>query len=154
LIEDLDGSETQKCNDLTSIRGAGFKLLELIDDLLDLSRLEAGKVDLCLEEIEFVDLFEEWVSQSRPFIENGGNELLVQRPPAGRIVCDSQKLRRVVEGLFSNAAKFTTNGRVSFSASTRDDCWIISIEDTGAGIADARMASLFETFGRSEEETA
>lgn len=154
LIEELDGSETQKCEDLTSIRSAGFKLLELIDDLLDLSRLEAGKVVLRLEEFELADFFEKLVVRSRPSIVEGGNELIVQPPPAGRIVCDSQKLQRVVEGLLSNAAKFTRNGRITFSASMRDDSWIISIEDTGAGIAHTRMASLFETFGRSEDETA
>jgi signal transduction histidine kinase len=154
LIEDLDGSQTQKCNDLTSIRGAGFKLLELIDDLLDLSKLEAGKVVLCVEEFEFADLFESLVLRSRPLIAESGNKLILQPPPAGRIVCDLQKLRRVVEGLLSNAAKFTRNGRITVSASMRDDSWVISIEDTGAGIAHARMASLFETFGRSEDETA
>ena len=54
----------------------------------------------------------------------------------------------------SNAAKFTQNGRITLSASMRDDSWIVSIEDTGVGIAQTRMASLFETFGRSEDETA
>jgi signal transduction histidine kinase len=154
LIEDLDGSDTQKCKDLTSIRGAGFKLLELIDDLLDLSKLEAGKVELCVEEFEFADLFEKLASQARPSIVEGRNQLIVQPPPAGRIACDWPKLRRVVEGLLSNAAKFTRNGRITFSASIRDDAWIISIEDTGAGIAHARMGSLFETFGSTEDETA
>jgi signal transduction histidine kinase len=154
LIEDLDGSQAQKCKDLTSIRSAGSKLLELIDDLLDLSKLEAGKVELCVEEFEFADLFETLVTRFRPAIVEGGNEFILQPPPAGRIACDAQKLRRVVEGLLSNAAKFTRDGRIKFSASMRDDSWIISIEDTGAGIAQARMASLFETFGRSEDETA
>jgi signal transduction histidine kinase len=154
LIEDLDGSETQKCSDLTSIRNAGFKLLELIDDLLELAKLEAGKVELFVEEFEFADLFEKLALQAPPSIGEGGNKLIVQSPPAGRIVCDWQKLRRVVEGLLSNAAKFTKNGRITFSASMRDDAWIISIEDTGAGISQARIASLFETFGSSEDETA
>jgi signal transduction histidine kinase len=78
----------------------------------------------------------------------------VQPPPAGQIACDWQRLQRVVEGLLSNAAKFTRNGRITFSASMRDDSWIVSIEDTGVGIAQARMASLFETFGGSEDETS
>ena len=154
LIEDAGGTETQKCKDLSSIRIAGYRLLGLINDLLELSRLEAGKVDVRVEEFEFADFFEDLVSRARPFIVASGNELLVQRPPAGRMVCDSQKLRRVVEGLLSNAAKFTSNGRVALSASMRDDSWVVSIEDTGVGIAQAQMASLFETFGRSEDETA
>jgi signal transduction histidine kinase len=154
LIEDLDGSETQKCKDLTSIRGAGHKLLELIDDLLDLSKLEAGKAGLSVEEFEFADFCEKLISASRPSIVEGGNQLIVKPLPAERIVCDSQKLRRVVENLLSNAAKFTRNGSITFSGSIRADSWIIAIEDTGAGIPEARMATLFETFGRSEDETA
>jgi signal transduction histidine kinase len=148
------GSETQKCKDLTSIRGAGHKLLELIDDLLDLSKLEAGKAGLSVEEFEFADFCEKLISASRPSIVEGGNQLIVKPLPAERIVCDSQKLRRVVENLLSNAAKFTRNGSITFSGSIRADSWIIAIEDTGAGIPEARMATLFETFGRSEDETA
>jgi signal transduction histidine kinase len=70
------------------------------------------------------------------------------------MVCDRQKLQRIVEGLLSNAAKFTKSGRITLAASMQDDSLIVSIEDTGIGIAQARMASLFETFGRSEDETA
>jgi signal transduction histidine kinase len=154
LIEDSGETETQKGKDLTSIRSAGFRLLALINALLELSRLEAGKAELRVEELEFSDFFENMVSLSRPSIVASGNKLIVRPSPAGRIVCDSQKLQRVVEGLLSNAAKFTKNGRITFSASMRDDSWSLSIEDTGAGIAQERLASLFETFGSSEDETS
>jgi len=154
LIEDADGTDSQKRQDLTSIRTAGFRLLGLINDLLELSRLEAGKVGLRSSEFEFADFFEDIASQARPAIIDSGNELLLQRPPAGRIVCDAQKLRRVIEGLLSNAVKFTRDGRITLSASLRNDTWIVSIADTGIGITQAQMASLFETFGRSEDETA
>jgi signal transduction histidine kinase len=154
LIEDAGGADTQKCKDLTSIRSAGYRLLALINDLLELSRLEAGKVDLRFTEFEFADFIGELVSLSRPSVAANGNELLVQSLPAGRIVCDSQKLRRVVDGVLSNAAKFTKNGRITVSASMTDDSCVLSIEDTGVGIPQAQMACLFETFGRSEDETA
>jgi signal transduction histidine kinase len=154
LIEDAGGADTQKREDLTSIRGAGHKLLGLIDDLLELSRLEAGKVELHPQELEFAQLLRSLVARSRAAIAATGNALIERTPPAGRIVCDPQKLQRVVDGLLNNAAKFTRNGRITVSASMSDDAWIISIEDTGVGIAEARMATLFETFGRSEDETA
>ncbi len=154
LIEDAGGTDTQKRTDLASIRSAGFRLLGLINDLLELSRLEAGKVELRAEEFELADFFEDLVKRSRPAIVASGNELLVQPPPAGRIACDSQKLRRVVDGLLSNAMKFTSNGRITLSASMWNDEWAVLIEDTGVGIAQTQMASLFETFGRSEDETA
>ena len=154
LIEDAGGAETQKRKDLGSIRSAGHRLLGLINDLLELSRLEAGKVDVRVEEFEFADFLASLISRARPTIAASGNELVVQLPPAGLIACDSQKLLRVVEGLLSNAAKFTSNGRITLAASIRHDSWVVSIEDTGVGIAPPRMASLFETFGRSEDETA
>lgn len=154
LIEDSGETEMQKGKDLTSIRSAGFRLLGLINALLELSRLEAGKAELRVKEFEFSDFFENMVLLSRPSIVASGNKLIVRPPPAGRIACDSQKLQRVVEGLLSNAAKFTENGRITFSASMRDDSWSVSIEDTGVGIAQERLASLFETFGSSEDETA
>lgn len=154
LIEDAAVTETQKCKDLTSIRSAGFRLLGLINDLLELSRLEAGKVDVRIEEFELADFLETLVLHSRPAIVAGGNELRLRLPVAGRIACDSQKLGRVVEGLLSNAAKFTRNGRITLSASMRNASWVISIEDTGMGISPSQIAGLFETFGRSENETA
>ncbi len=154
LLEDIGGTETQKRGDLTSIRSAGFRLLGLIDALLELSRLEAGKAQLRVEEFEFVSFFQNVVSLSHSSIIAGGNKLIVQPPPAGKIVCDSQKLQRVVEGLLSNAAKFTVNGRITFSASMGDDSFSVSVEDTGVGIGQERLASLFDTFGSSEDETA
>ncbi len=154
LIEDIEEAESQKSNDLTSIRSAGYRLLELINDLLELSRLEAGKVGLRVEEFDFADFFENVVSRSRESIAANGNTLVMRPPPAGQIVCDAQKLLRVVEGVLSNAAKFTKNGRITLSASTHDDAWTVSVQDTGVGIAETQMAGLFETFGRSEDETA
>lgn len=154
LIEDEVSAQTQKCKDLTSIRTAGYRLLGLINDLLELSRLEAGKVELRIEEFDVPGLIEDLVSRSRAVIEASGNELCVGVAPVGRIACDVQKLRRVVEGLFSNASKFTNNGRITLAVAQRHDAWLLSIEDTGVGIAASQMSSLFETFGRSDDETA
>ncbi len=153
LLENVGEAQTQEGKDLRSIKSAGYSLLGLIDNLLELSRLEAGKVDVHCEEFEFGDFFESLVSRSRPSILENGNKLIVQPPAAGRIACDPHKLQRIVEGLLSNAAKFTKNGRITFSATMRDDSWSLSIQDTGIGIAQARMSSLFETFVRSEDET-
>jgi signal transduction histidine kinase len=116
--------------------------------------LEAGKVELRPQEFEVGPFLQKLVSRFRLAAAASGNALVERPPPAGRIVCDPQKLQRVVEGLLSNAAKFTKNGRITVSSWMRGDAWVISIEDTGLGIAEAKMATLFETFGRSEDETA
>ena len=154
LIEDSDETNVQKRQDLDSIRNAGHQLLGLIDTLLELSRLEAGKAELRDEEFDLAAFIEKVVSLSRPSIAANGNELFVQALPAGRVTCDMQKLECVVEGLLSNAAKFTKNGRVTVSASIQDSTCTVSIEDTGVGIGQERMANLFETMGTSDDETS
>ena len=154
LIEDSAETDIQKRQDLTSIRSAGHRLLGLIDTLLELSRLEAGKAELRIEEFDLAGFVEKMVSLSRPSLAVRGNELIVRALPAGRISGDRQKLERVVEGLLSNAAKFTQQGRITVSASIQDSTCTLSIEDTGIGIGQERMANLFETMGTSDEETS
>ncbi|MFT3821912.1 MAG: HAMP domain-containing sensor histidine kinase [Rubrivivax sp.] len=157
LIEDAEEAgqaATQKLQDLESIRGAGHRLLRLIDDLLDLSKLEAGKITQRPEPCDLAGLFESLAAEARPVIAASGNRFELKPPPQARIVCDVRKLQRVVEGLFSNAAKFTKNGCITFSAALRGDAWVLTIADTGIGIAPERIATLFDTFGCSDEETA
>ncbi|MFT4240649.1 MAG: HAMP domain-containing sensor histidine kinase [Acidovorax sp.] len=154
LIEEAGDADTQKRKDLASIEGAGHRLLGLIDNLLELSKLEAGRVEVYAREIDFADWLKKLAARIGPWITAHQNEWIVQVHDAGRIVCDTQILQRVLEGLVSNAAKHTKNGRVTLSASVRDATWTVSIADTGAGIPPSRMSSLFETFGSSEDETA
>lgn len=154
LIEGVEDPESQKCKDLTSIRSAGHQLLELIDDLLDLSRLEAGRMKRETEAVEIRDFFDGLAAKWRPAIAANGNEFHLESQTAGTISCDGTKLRRILDSLLSNAAKFTTNGRVTLSASMQDEVLTISIADTGPGIAADRIDGLFDTFGHAEEETA
>jgi signal transduction histidine kinase len=154
LIEDSDDSNVQTRQDLHSIRSAGHRLLLLIDTLLELSRLEAGKAELRIEEFALGEFVERSLNLSRAAIAVGGNELIVKALPSGRIACDRQKLERIVEGILSNAAKFTKNGRITVSASIGDSTWSVMIEDTGVGIAQDRIENLFETLGTSDEETS
>lgn len=154
LIEDSGETNVQKRQDLHSIRSAGHRLLMLIDSLLELSRLEAGKAELRVEEFALGAFVEKMILQSRPSVAAHGNELVVSALPDVRITCDKQKLERIVEGLLSNAAKFTHNGRITVSATIQDKTWSMSVEDTGLGIAPERMDSLFETMGTSDDETS
>ena len=153
LIENLGESEGQKCKDLQTIREAGHRLLELIDDLLDLSKLEAGKMTLHSDRIDFRVLFDGIAAKWRSSIV-GSNEFVIEPPADREILIDVSKLRRVIEDLLSNAVKFTKNGRITFSASTQGDTLTISVEDNGAGISERQIGRLFETFDRSENETA
>lgn len=154
LIEDSDETNVQKRRDLDSIRDAGRRLLGLIDSLLELSKLEAGKAEVRIGELDLDRLVETIVSKSRPSLEAAGNEVIIQALPAGRMACDSQKLERVIEGLLSNAAKFTQNGRITISTTIQDSACTVAIADTGIGIGQDRMSSLFATMGTSDEETS
>jgi signal transduction histidine kinase len=106
------------------------------------------------DRIELRGLFDGMAAKWRPTIVESGNEFAVEPPAAGEVLIDASKLRRVVENLLSNAAKFTKNGRITFSASIRADFLTMSVEDTGAGISEKQISRLFETFDRSEDETA
>jgi len=154
LIEGLGEKEDQKCKDLQAIRNAGHRLLELIEDLLDLSKLEAGKMPVHPDRIELRGLFDGMAAKWRTAMVDSGNEFCVGPPAGGEILCDAAKLRRVIENLLSNAAKFTKNGRITFSASLRAGMLVMSVEDTGVGISEKQISRLFETFGNSENETA
>lgn len=154
MLEAVDDLESQKCKDLKSIRSAGRKLLELINDLLDLAKLEAGKAELHLDRVELGALFEELTAEWLPTIIARGNEFDVEPPPEIEVYCDAGKLKRIVTNLLSNAAKFTENGHVTFSSSVRDGVLLFSVEDTGIGIANESLPGLFETFVNSTDETA
>ena len=154
LIEESEETDSQKRQDLNTIRSAGHKLLGLIDTLIEISRLEAGKAELRVEEFDLADFVTRLVSRARPSITANGNELIVQALPVGRMACDTPKLARIVDGLLSNAAKFTRNGRITVSATMHESTCTVSIADTGVGIEPDRMANLFETMGTSDSETS
>jgi signal transduction histidine kinase len=154
LIEGLDPTKDQKYRDLTSIRSAGHRLLELINDLLDLSKLEAGKMELHSDRINFKNLFDELATKWGPVVAETGNKFKVGPAPAMEIMCDAPKLRRVIENLLSNAAKFTKDGRIVLTATMDADMLTVAVEDSGTGIAESEIEGLFETFGNSDQETA
>ena len=154
LIEQSDADD-QKTGDLQYIRGAGQKLLELINDLLDLSKLEAGKMDLYSKPLDLGELLNELAAQWRPVMAENGNVFHVELAPGLRgIVGDAAKLKKAVGNLLSNAAKFTKSGLVTLSVASQQDQMIIAVTDTGPGIGREQIVSLFETFGSRAHETS
>jgi signal transduction histidine kinase len=155
LIGDLPTAEDQRSQDLRSIKEAGYKLLGLVNDLLDLSKLEAGKLELYCERFDLPDFVDDLVSEWRAPIAANANELLVNcSPELGDMVGDVAKLRRAVSSLLSNAAKFTNHGRVTLTVSKKENLLVICVRDTGVGMGGEQLAHLFETFGTSMEETS
>jgi signal transduction histidine kinase len=155
ILIEQSAADDQKTGDLQYINGAGQKLLELINDLLDLSKLEAGKMDVYLKQFSLRDLIDEVAAQWRQAITENGNELHVERPTElADMTGDEVKLRKTLANLLSNAAKFTRSGRIILTATKEADQVVITVRDTGAGISPEQMASLFETFGSRAYETS
>jgi CheY-like chemotaxis protein/anti-sigma regulatory factor (Ser/Thr protein kinase) len=143
--------------DVRRIQSAGKHLLALINDVLDLSKIEAGKMDVNIEEAELKEIVNDVCVTIRPFIESYGNSFAVSTG-SGRIRTDITKLRQVLFNLLSNAAKFTENGSVSLEVSREQkggcDNWQFRISDTGIGIPADKMDQLFEEFSQLDAEVA
>jgi len=140
--------------DLEKIRMAGKHLLTLISDILDLSKIEAGKMELHLETFDVIELIRDVTTTIQPLVEKNRNTLEVHCAGAlGLMHADRTKLRQILFNLLGNAAKFTEGGEISLVAA-REGEWIrISIVDTGIGMTAEQMWGLFETFTQADAST-
>ena len=155
LLMDESAPDDASMADLQAINGAGHKLLGLINELLDLSKLEAGKMELHLEPFALDKWVDEVAEEWRKPVEENRNELRVDCAAGlGEVVGDAAKLRRAVGSLLSNAAKYTKAGRVTLAVSNQGGQVTVAVRDTGEGISADRMVNLFETFGKQEGETS
>lgn len=153
------GAEAQKLQDLERINAAGRHLLNLVTDILDLSRIESNSVDLTSETFDLSVVLDEVVSTLQPQVMQNGNTLRVVHGNAlGMVTTDQTKLRQVMLNLLSNAAKFTRDGEITLEAhrDTRGGGeWIeLRVIDTGIGIADEDLAKLFQDYAQVKSDTA
>ena len=154
LIEET-ACDDQRCADLKAINGAGQRLLGLINKLLDLSKLEAGRMDLHLEPLALRGLVDELAEEWQPAIASSGNSFRVESADdLGEVVCDAAKVRQAVANLLANAAKHTKGGCITLAASNRNGQVVLAVRDTGPGMAPEQMNHLFETFVRHDGETS
>ncbi len=144
--------------DLKKINDAGKHLLALINDILDLSKIEAGRMDLYLERFDLGDTLSDVVSTVNPLVEKNKNMLSVDiADDLGTIRSDLTKIRQALFNLLSNAAKFTHEGTITVKA-RRERCpdgdWIeLAVQDTGIGIAADKIHMLFEEFTQADDST-
>ncbi|PKL77146.1 MAG: hypothetical protein CVV27_06645 [Candidatus Melainabacteria bacterium HGW-Melainabacteria-1] len=144
--------------DLYKIRHAGHHLLTLINQVLDLSKIEAGKMEVYAEEFELDTLIREISETVRLLMEQNGNVLMLHcQPELGRMHSDPLKIRQVLLNLLSNAAKFTQQGTVTLEAlrefGESEDWILFCVTDTGIGIAPEQMGKLFEPFTQADPTT-
>ncbi|MGE0716588.1 MAG: response regulator [Alphaproteobacteria bacterium] len=144
--------------DLERIRTAGKHLLTIINDILDLSKIEAGRMDVHIEEIDLPRLAVEVETLVRPLAEKNGNQLELICPEGmGRMRSDGQKIKQCLLNLTGNACKFTSNGRIRIvmKRTVEADHGIVSfaIEDTGIGMTEEQMGKLFRAFTQADSST-
>jgi len=144
--------------DINKILTAGQHLLSLINDILDLSKIEAGRMDLYLEKFDLPGLIDDVVTTVRPLVEKNRNRLEVLCPKdMGSIYGDLTKVRQILFNLISNALKFTEEGIVQLRV-TRDrvnnNDWVsLYVSDTGIGISPEQQDRLFEAFIQGDNST-
>ena len=146
------------CPDLTKISAAGKHLLSLINDILDLSKIEAGKMELFLENFEVAKLIEEVASTIQPMVEKNLNTLhITNAPTLGTMRADQTKVRQALFNLLSNAAKFTQNGNITLESGREvmdGTEWIVfRTKDTGIGLSPKQVTKLFQDFTQADPST-
>jgi len=159
LIEDAedDGNQTA-VDDLKKVHSAGTHLLALINDVLDLSKIEAGKMDVYLETFGIGSLVEGVVSTIETLVKKNNNRLEVQVDPSlGDMHADVTKVRQALFNLFSNAAKFTHDGEIGLRVQGIEvdgESWVhMSVSDSGIGIPPEKIDHVFEEFSQSDDST-
>ena len=161
LIEDSEDLEPEDfVVDLEKILSSGKHLLGLINGVLDLSKIEAGKMTLYVENVSLRDLFEEVSATAEPLAQKNNNQFICEKPSYADdlIRSDSTKIRQALINLIGNACKFTENGKVSLSCQVeRDDqdvSWVnFKVSDTGIGMSEDQLKKLFKDFSQADAST-
>jgi signal transduction histidine kinase/DNA-binding response OmpR family regulator len=160
LMEDAEESgDEDTAADLKKIHQSGNHLLALINDVLDLAKIESGKIEALSEDFEVESLIDEVAATAQPLMGKNRNQLRIERGEAlGSAQQDVTKLRQSLLNLLSNAAKFTHAGTVTLkaerSAQSGTDSLILSVQDSGIGIPADKLDTVFEEFGQAEETTS
>lgn len=159
ILEDAaEKSEFPYLDDVEKIRMSGKHLLDLINDVLDLSKIESGKMELHLETFKLTPLVDEVITGLRPLIEKNHNRLRTSHAAdLGKVEADGTKVRQIIMNLVSNAAKFTENGVITLSTRRHKRFgidWItIEVTDSGIGMSPEQISQLFIEFNQGDTST-
>jgi PAS domain S-box-containing protein len=156
--EAADEGQEALIPDLRKIHAAGRHLLELINDILDLSKIEAGKMDLYLETFAVAEMIREVETVVLPMMARNQNQLSVTcAPDTGAMHADLTKVRQSLLNLLSNASKFTHEGTVTLTVqreSAGEPEWLVfAVRDTGIGMSEEQLGKLFQEFTQADAST-
>ena len=160
MLEELEeGGDVGLASDMRKVEGNARHLLGLISDVLDLSKVESGKMDVYVEEFEVDPMLRDLVTTAGSLVSRKSNRLeLDVAPDVGTMRSDVTKVRQVLLNLLSNAAKFTENGVITLRASRHsakdgEASLTFAVEDTGLGMTPEQQARLFQRFAQAEAST-
>ncbi len=159
LTEDLtDSGHRQSLEDLEKIQNAGKHLLNVINEILDISKIEAGRINLHLEEFDVTEVINGIASTIDPLARKGNNEFKLQcTDNLGTICSDVTRFRQILLNLLSNACKFTKNGRVELTVERSGEIdlehIVCTVQDTGIGISAENIKKIFKPFQQADSST-
>ena len=155
MLDGLDGElNAQQESDLQRVTTAADNLLGLINGLLDLSKIEAGRMEINVEELDVRPVIEEVVALVRPQSDAKELEVVANIPiELPTILADRARFRQVLVNLMSNAVKFTDKGAVTISASAGEGWVTLAVSDTGIGISQEAQAYIFDEFRQADAST-
>lgn len=158
ILKGIDGPVTDlQQQDLSAIYNSGQHLLMLINDILDLSKIEAGKMELAFDEVNITDVITSVMSTATGLVKDKPIKLLRNiEPDLPTVRADAIRVRQVLINLLSNAAKFTDEGEITVEASVRPSLAghpeiLVSVSDTGPGISREDQAKLFQPFSQVDD---
>ncbi|QQN74298.1 response regulator [Croceicoccus sp. YJ47] len=155
LLEELQGADNQRSlEDVGWIASSAQQLLELINSILDLSKIEAGRMDVDIHEFDVASIMGEVTKMLEPMAAQRGNRIHLQiAEDIGIAKSDSVKLRQSLLNLGSNACKFTENGRIFILARRDSSDLVVSVSDTGIGMSEEQVDRLFQPFSQADAST-
>ncbi len=155
LADNRDGNlNDEQIKFAGTIYSAGNDLLALINDILDLSKIEAGKIDLRSEPVTLLRLLEPVKRTFEPVARHKNLEFLLELSRGQALIeTDAQRVQQILKNLLSNAFKFTERGRVSLSVTEGEQGYAFSVRDSGIGIAKSHHGSIFEAFQQADGTT-
>ncbi len=148
-----EAQEIRLADDLKKIRRSARHLLHIITDILDISKIEAGRLEVALEPIEVAPLVNELAALIQPDVRRGCNHLVVHiESSLPTLHCDPTKLRQIILNILANATKFTTDGTIELDVHRRDATFLeIQISDTGVGIETDDLVRIFDAFQQVDD---
>jgi CheY-like chemotaxis protein len=151
----LTGSKQESTKDLHEIIDRQVNhMVRLVDDLLEVSRISSGKIELRTEPVDISKVLESALETSRPLMESNGHELTLSLPPQPlTVIADPVRLSQVVANLLNNAAKYTEpRGRIWLAASQQNGEISISVRDSGMGISPTMLPQIFQMFAQADKD--